>query len=870
MQTNKERIYEFIDYYFTGNPENGASTQYIAKVLNLQRTNVSSMLSALTTEGRIQKSNGRPVLYYIPGEERRKADDCFVNLVGYDGSLRRAVQLAKAAVLYPDKSLPTLIGGAQGTGKSFLAMLMHRFAIASGVLLPDAFFVTFDCQNYAENEQSALNELFGAGDGEGCIAAAKGGVLFIDNAHLLSARARNSIASYIEQTQQEGDEKRTPMIIVGCDTKNRVASEEFAAHLPIVIELPLLSERPISERLEFIRSFLTLESARLKKTLCINSELLRCLLLYDCEANCMQLKGDIKLGCANAYVREHESEDSVYHLYLSDFDHRVRKGFLKYRLHQEEIERTIPADYNYSFSETTMKMSAIDKDKLTYANMYDKLERKTVLLASRGLEESDINLVLSTDVENMLRNYQKELARQTVNKEQLALHVDKRLIGLVETFLDTASAKLERSFPSAVFCGLCLHLNALVEHRPSGKRIPQRQIAEVIENYQTEYSLSTRFASRLEETFGLKLPVDEIVLITTFISYRTQFSDTADKPVVLFAFYGEGVAISIAGTVIAHTQLDNVFAFEAVFEKEPQEIYDSLKQYITNIDRGQGVIAVYDGSFLGRMFSSIEEELHIPIRQRPMPAITLGIEFARRAAMEDDIDQAYQLTVQSMDAYEMDFKRTIVTLCSTGEGGAQELKQYIRQYGCVDDMEIVALAASDRGRLREELSEIMRTGIIHCVVGTYDPKLFALPFLSVGDIFGVEKEKLPGLLRKGNEEKDAIDYSEVFHYLDEQMENIRSDKLRKVLPQVMEGINEKIHALSLDSEVGLFIHIACSVDRLCGGKPTPVNVHRKVILAQYELQFKELLRLLKPLERAFSIVFSDDEAANILTIIYKL
>ena len=35
---------------------------------------------------------------------------------------------------------------------------------------------------------------------------------------------------------------------------------------------------------------------------------------YECEANYYQLKGDIKIGCANAYVREYGKQEIFHYL----------------------------------------------------------------------------------------------------------------------------------------------------------------------------------------------------------------------------------------------------------------------------------------------------------------------------------------------------------------------------------------------------------------------------------------------------------------------------------------------------------------------------------------------------------------------------
>ena len=48
------------------------------------------------------------------------------------------------------------------------------------------------------------------------------------------------------------------------------------------------------------------------------------------------------------------------------------------------------------------------------------------------------------------------------------------------------------------------------------------------------------------------------------------------------------------------------------------------------------------------------------------------------------------------------------------------------------------------------------------------------------------------------------------------------------------------------------------------------NPKKKAVLMKYEKEFRQLLKIVKPLERTFRIIINDDEIANILTIIYQL
>ncbi len=126
------------------------------------------------------------------------------------------------------------------------------------------------------------------------------------------------------------------------------------------------------------------------------------------------------------------------------------------------------------------------------------------------------------------------------------------------------------------------------------------------------------------------------------------------------------------------------------------------------------------------------------------------------------------------------------------------------------------------------------------------------------------------MLSREKEAKEKIDYKAMFEYLEEQLPRTNVEKLKKVLPDVLREINGELGELSLDMEVGLLIHISCCVDRLIGKEATATNPKKAMILAKYEKEFKKLLKMIKPLEKAFHIIINDDEIANILTIIYQL
>lgn len=67
-------------------------------------------------------------------EERLQMDPDrdFEQLIGYDGSMKRQISQAQAAVLYPPRGLHTLIHGPSGVGKSQLAEAMYQLRHSCG------------------------------------------------------------------------------------------------------------------------------------------------------------------------------------------------------------------------------------------------------------------------------------------------------------------------------------------------------------------------------------------------------------------------------------------------------------------------------------------------------------------------------------------------------------------------------------------------------------------------------------------------------------------------------------------------------------------------------------------------------------------
>ena len=153
----------------------------LAEELNLSRQVVSHYLNRLLEEGCVEKTLTRPVCWNIRKQQREnvqgsvseerkeieevlpevRREDVFDAMIGADGSQKNVIERCKAAVSYPPDGLPILITGESGVGKSFLARLIHQYAISRAVIRESAPLVVLNCADYANNPELLSAALLG-------------------------------------------------------------------------------------------------------------------------------------------------------------------------------------------------------------------------------------------------------------------------------------------------------------------------------------------------------------------------------------------------------------------------------------------------------------------------------------------------------------------------------------------------------------------------------------------------------------------------------------------------------------------------------------------------------------------------------------
>lgn len=730
MKSTKDAVYEFIrqSIYVNSRYANGIQTKAVAEALGKQRSNISAILNELVEEGKLIKSTSRPVIYtlseQIEAKNKGMRNGAFV---GENGSLRNAVQLVKAAVLYPQKPLSVLFCAKSGCGITYFAEMMYHYAVEKGVLEKDAPYIKINCRHYSKNVAVLDEELFGSNAIEGnYFERAKGGMMFIDSFDLMDVRQQNRIFSFLDTGYIIGEKGERidcndVYLIFSCSSQHK---DLLKSKIPLVIELPDLAERPLEERFLLVNRFVEEEAKNLKRNIEVSTEAISALLLSEFDQNVRELQSEILTACVNAYVRVANEENKRLNVVISDFSPKVARSLLHTKNHARELN---------------------------------------ALLGTAGY--------LLYEKENGFQSYSIKYTKE-----------------------------------------------------------------KVVENENTTEEKEKKI--------------------------------TEEMPVLLYAMHGNGTAYSLCQVTNDLSHCNNAYSYDLSLDMDASMAMEELKSLIMQIDRGAGVIVIYDMGSIKTMIDIISEEVDIEIRCLNIPITMIGIEAAHKCAMEKDVDSAHHLLCQELRGFGFEDTHrnsVIITLCHTGEGGAVYLKNYIDQYSNLG-IKTIAMEFTDRKALLKEIMSLKKAYSIHAFVGTYNPKLLGVPFLSISTLLEAAPENLDRILMFEPLSLPYMNYAKIYDHLAEQFKYASISKVKSVLPQVVDELSV---TYSLDSEqtLGLFIHLACAIERILSGKYMDKNSSAKELVGALEDDYRTITRIVKPLERAFKIIIDDNEIGTLIMIL---
>lgn len=269
-------------------PSDEFTANKMAELFNVKRNTISQYLNQMVDEEKVIKINTRPVYFLHRGvfenifspiqtcvfdslesvktqiDSATNNIDIFNQLVGSDGSLKKAIEQIKSSVLYPDGGLPLILCGPTGAGKSYTANLIYQYSVEKGVLPKNAPFISFNCAQYANNPELLSSNLFGYVKGaftgadqttKGMLEVADGGILFLDEVHRLDEEGQEKLFTFLDQGvyrrmgETEGWHHVNVRIIFATtlDLEGNFL-KTFLRRIPIRITIPSLEQREAKEK----------------------------------------------------------------------------------------------------------------------------------------------------------------------------------------------------------------------------------------------------------------------------------------------------------------------------------------------------------------------------------------------------------------------------------------------------------------------------------------------------------------------------------------------------------------------------------------------------------------------------------------------
>lgn len=876
----------------------GVSTDEVASQLGIQRSNASGDLNELVKAGRLVKIEGKPVLYKIVNDFIEKNVACVESsimdhIIGANKSLKTAVQQAKAAVMYPPLGLHTLLLGETGVGKSMFAECIFRYAKDIGRLKADAPFIAFNCADYAHNPQLLLSQLFGAKKGSytgaerdrsGLVEKANHGILFLDEVHRLPPEGQEMLFYLIDKGafRSMGDSEayqQVEVLIICATTENTDSTllRTFTRRIPMVIKLPPIRERTMNERWELIKCFFQREAQCLKVPIGISPNSLKAFLLYDCVNNIGQLKNDIKLSCAKAFLDYAGNKKKMLNVRSEDLPEYIRRGFVKYKEHRGELDKiAVTEEIIFHASEE----SSFSVEGTGTSNIYEALEEKMMDLKAKGMSETDIQLIMAMDIDSYIKKYMVKFRQG--NLDELYKIVDRKIVEVTQEFLRYAAENLDRQYDDKILFGMSIHISSTLERIREGREISNPYLTEIQKIYAKEYSVATYFSVIIQKYFGIQVPLAEIGFITMFLAFDDYIEKTdAGRVGVIVAMHGVSTATSMADVANRLLGEKYVVGYDMPLDQKTETALEEITKLVELHNEGHGIIMLVDMGSLVMFGDMIYERTSVPIKTVEMVSTPMVLEAARKSLMKISLAEIYYAVTNLSpyigrmhgNAFSKQLKdNVIVTACITGQGTAIKLKNMIEKSlsETGQKIDIIPIEISSMESFQCKLDKVKEEKNLIAVVSSIKPQDETIKYISTKQLLEGDLKLL--FTETANQERTVGLVLEKLQFMQEVIdENLTIDgkQFMQAWNAFYLQLKQNKLVLSEEAGIGLIMHLACAVEKLVHGEVIDYSRQRRVIdKDQYSESYKIIIAALESLEESFHIKLPELESENVIKLMY--
>lgn len=709
-----------------------------------------------------------------PGDDRTNAFSAFV---GFDGSMKTQITRAQAAVLYPPRGLHCLIYGPSGVGKSFLAELMHEYACGTENFGKDAPYFEFNCADYADNPQLLLAQLFGYSKGaftgaadnkKGVVELCNGGILFLDEVHRLPPEGQEILFYLMDKGRfrrlgEVDTQRESHVMVIAATTENPQSSLllTFRRRIPMVIEIPSLKDRPAGEKLQFILRFFQWESRRLGKQIKIRQQAIWCLLGGDCPGNVGQLKSDIQVCCAKAFLEGRTRKDGRITVSFASLAENLRNGYMPGRI-TKEIKELCPDDC-YVFPDDSGEDAGENAGKngtetfLEGFNIYESLEEKYDQLLRSGLREQDIEVQLTDEIESRFQRHIHEFRKSGIREDEIASIVGDDILRMTRDICELARKRLPGLEDQVVF-PLAIHLNMAMERMRSHGRMAYPGMENIRQQSYEDYEAACYAVDEIQKKYYLTLPEEEKgFLAMYFKKFRKKDIDQEGRIGVLVVSHGP-VAGGMAQVANAIMGTEHAVGVDMNLWDTPAQMAEKTVDMARRVNQGKGCIVLADMGSLLNVGQKIREETGMQVRVLPRTDTMMVVEAVRKTMWTDEslneiADELDKIKLTGTREQAETRKKAILCLCITGQGAAVKLKEHLteRLRSNLSGTVVVTRGYIEDSSIERIIANTEKEYEILAIVGTINPDSGAYPFISVSRVYSPEGiRQLRGILKRSS------------------------------------------------------------------------------------------------------------------------
>lgn len=476
----------------------------ISHIFNISRSESSRILNQLEKEGKLKKEKGRPVKYYLSNifySDLEHKKDVFCRLIGYQFSLRKTINLCKAAVSYPPNGLNILITGETGVGKSFFAEILGEYA--NSLRQVNKEVITFNCSSYANNPELLLSIIFGHckgaytgaySDNPGLVEIADGGVLFLDEVHSLPPEGQEMLFTLIDKgvykrLGETRNNRKANVLLIMATTESPEDNflKTFLRRIPVCVNLPSFRDRNIMEKYSLIIAFFIKELRKLNicKTVRISKEVVNALIWYDWPGNVGELENEIKIICSKLYAKRNE-ELGYIDIGLRKLSKELVNNYKRIKQYQLRNDN-FPIEINMYNYDDLMDMDVFQMIFLASIRVDDQ----------KNITYEELINKVSNNINNFISKWKDMKLKEVLRKayrdysyliDQIEKHLDINKVYYEEYILLLLHVVLQKGIGNQVW-NIFDDSDGLYQYVKDGMNLDYKLVNEIIEIFEYQYGL---------------------------------------------------------------------------------------------------------------------------------------------------------------------------------------------------------------------------------------------------------------------------------------------------------------------------------------------------------------------------------------------